>query len=129
MNPERPTTDKELREQRNGEIFLLAAELSRNQESFPFPGIDAEAYERIKAADQEYPGITTPIEEIVRRCQAEGIKVIFGKNPDSTNVFILPAQSTDVENDSIVPKTLLINFNMDEKLRKLILLERARYQA
>jgi len=120
-------TDKELREQRNAEIFLLAAELSRNPVPFIFTGIDPEAYLRIKKDDLEYPGITTPIEEIIFKCEKEGIKVVFGKNPDSSNFFIIPALSTDIERDSIVPKTLSVNPKMVEKLQKLVLLDRARY--
>jgi hypothetical protein len=117
---------RKLNEEINGDIYLLAAELSRNPEPLAFPGIEPDALERIRAADAEYPGLTTPIDEIISRCQSEGIKVVFGKDPSSTNVFILPAKSTDIEADSIVPKTLNITDGMDERIKRLIILDRER---
>lgn len=96
--------------------------MSSNQETFPFPGIDPAAHERLKVVEEEYPGFATPIDVLVQRFRSEGIKVGIGKDPG--NVFILPAQSTDIENDSIFPRDLQISDSMDERIKKLILINR-----
>ena len=103
---------------------LLATELIESQEHFPFPGIDPEAYSRIRAQEAEYPGYTTPIDELVERCKNEGMKVVLGKHPESGNVWILPAHSEDANQDAIAPRQLLINETVDEKLKTLILMSR-----
>ncbi|OHA46982.1 MAG: hypothetical protein A2541_00990 [Candidatus Taylorbacteria bacterium RIFOXYD2_FULL_36_9] len=127
MNFDQPKSEAEIKEQRKAEIISLARELSEGSEVFPFSGIDTESYEKIKNADEEYPGFATPIDEIIKRCQAEGIKVVLGKDPESGNVFILPAGSNDIESDSILPKCLQVTDGMDDRLKRLILLDRARY--
>ena len=99
-------------------------ELYKSGEIFPFSGIDAESYSKMKAGEEEDPGYTTPIDEIIERFKSEGMKVVLGKNPQSGNVFVLPAQSDHIEMDSISPKQLQLNEGMNEKLRGLILLVR-----
>jgi hypothetical protein len=111
------------KERKKQETFVLAIELGENQEIFPFPGIDPEAYVTMKNAEKEFPGYTTPIDELITRFKNEGIKVVLGKDPDSGNVFILPGQSNDIENDGIFPKYFQISEIMDEKLKKLILMK------
>ena len=101
-------------------IFMLASFLSSRLEAFDFSGIDAEEYKKMKATDEEYPGMTTPTDEIVARMQKEGMKVALGKHPESGNVFILPAGSNDIEMDSISPKQLDLNNISDENLKTLI---------
>ena len=103
------------------EKIALAYELAESRESFPFPGINPDSYERMKADDEEFPGYTTPIDELVKRFQDEGMKVVLGKNPDSGNVFILPQGSNDIESDSIFPRQLRTTDDMDERLSDLIL--------
>jgi hypothetical protein len=103
------------------EYILLAKELVESQEHFPFPGIDPQAYSKIKADEEEALGYSTPIDELLERFKNEGMKVVLGKHPESGNVFILPAQSDDIENDNLFPKHLLVSEEMDEKLKKLIL--------
>ncbi len=105
-------------------IIALAAELFESGEVFPFAGVDAESYSRMKTSEEEDPGYTTPIDEIIERFKDEGMKVVLGKNPQSGNVFVLPAQSSDIEMDSISPKQLQLSEGMNEKLRELILLVR-----
>lgn len=105
-------------------IIALAAELFESGEVFPFAGVDAESHSRMKAGEEEDPGYTTPIDEIIERFKNEGMKVVLGKNPQSGNVYVLPAQSSDIEMDSISPKQLQLSEGMNEKLRELILLVR-----
>jgi hypothetical protein len=113
------------REDRKKKIIALAKELSESQESIPFPGIDAEGYQKLKANDEEFPGFVTPIDELVQRFKNEGIKVVFGNDPESGNVFILPFGSNDVESDSVFPKHLQVNESMDSRLKELILESRS----
>ena len=105
-------------------IISLAKELFESNEILDFPGIDPESYLNLKASDEEYPGLTTPTDEIIERLKNEGMKVVLGKNPQSGNVFILPAGSTNIEMDSISPKQLQVSDGMNEKFRELILLVR-----
>src|SRR4051812_35257229 len=98
-NAEREPTPKE-------RLISLAKELFESNETFSFPGIDPETYEKMKASDEEYPGFTAPIDEKIERFKKEGMKVILGKNPETGNVYILPAGSTDIEMDGISPREL-----------------------
>ncbi|MFZ3043516.1 MAG: hypothetical protein WA058_00160 [Minisyncoccia bacterium] len=76
---------------RKEKIIALAMELYESGEVFPFTGIDFESYSRMKSGEEEDPGYTTPIDEIIERLKNEGMKVVLGKNPQSGNVFVLPA--------------------------------------
>src|SRR3989344_6113502 len=68
-----------------------AAEMSESRESFPFPGIELEVHTKMIATDREFPGYTTPVDTLLDRCRGEGIRVMLGKNPESGNVYIVPA--------------------------------------
>lgn len=103
-------------------IIVLASELSKSPDSFPFSGLDAASYSKLKASGEEFPGYATPIDELLERFKNEGVKVVFGDHPDSGNVYILPGGSDDVENDSVFPRHLQIIEGMDEKLKELIFL-------
>ena len=118
------STRSEKEPTRKEKIIALAAELYESGEVFPFTGIDSESYSKTKADEEEYPGYTTPVDEIVKRFKSEGMKVVLGKNPQSGNVFVLPAQSDNIEMDSISPRQLQLSEEMNEKLRELILLVR-----
>jgi hypothetical protein len=107
---------------RKEKIIALAIELAESQEVFSFPGIDPESYAKMKAGEEEDPGCTTPIDELVESFGSKGIMVLLGKNPQSGNVFILPRNSDNIEMDSISPRQLKISEGMNEKLRELILL-------
>jgi hypothetical protein len=109
---------------RKERMIALARELSGRHEKFTFPGINPEAYAKIKADEEEMPGFATPINELIERFRNEGVKVVLGKHPESGNVFILPSQSDDIENDNIFPKHLQLSDGMNEKLRELVLLNR-----
>lgn len=119
-----PKTRVEREPTKKERIIALARELFESREVFPFPNISPEAYAKIQADEKEMPGFATPIDELVERFRNEGMKVVLGKHPESGNVFILPAQSDDIENDSIFPKHLQLSDGMNEKLRELILLSR-----
>lgn len=110
------------REQRKREIIALARELAESQEVFPFPGIDSEAYLKIRSGQEEFPGYATPIDELLERFENEGMKVVLGTYHESGNVFILPAGSNDIVNDNLFPRHLQMSEIMDEKLKKLIVM-------
>lgn len=112
------------KERRRMEIVYSAMALVEGQENFPFTGIVAEEYDKMKATEDECPGYTTPIDELIERFKNEGMKVVLGDDPKSGNVYILPAQSTIIEMDSISPKQLQLSDRMNERLKKLILLMR-----
>ena len=118
FSPEQHRDDE--KEIRRKEIVALAMELVEKQETFSFSGIDPEAYLKMKATDEEYPGFTTPIDKLIERFKQEGMKVVLGKYPESGNVFILPAGSNDIENDSISPHQLDIGGITDDGLKRLI---------
>lgn len=117
---------KNERENRKKRIIALTKELSEMQESLPFSGIDPESYPKLKANDVELEGLCTPIDDLIQRFEKEGIKVVFGNDPESGNVFILPFGSNDVESDSVFPKHLQIDESMDNsRLKELILVSRS----
>lgn len=120
-NSENPARRKERIKQ---EKIALVKELFESQENFPFPGIDPESLLKLRAADEEDPGYTTPIDQILERFQNEGMKIVLGKHPESGNIYALPFQSNDIGNDSISPRYLLIDGVTDERLKKLISLSR-----
>lgn len=123
--PSQPEQKKNEREPRIAEIIALAKELIERGEKFLFPGINSAEYQKIKATEDEFTGYTTPIDELIERFKNEGMKVVLGAHPESGNVYILPAQSNNIEMDSIVPKQLQIDNVTDETLRRLILVDRS----
>ncbi len=108
------------RAERLVKILELIKEINESGESLPFSGIHPEAYTKMKETDNEYPRYTTPIDEIIERCQKEGIKVVTGKHPESGNIFVLPAGSNNIEMDSIAPHQLAIDTVKNKYLEELI---------
>ena len=108
-------------EQQKQELLTLANELWQSGETFPFSGIDSVTYAKIKIAEEEYPGFTTPIDDIISRLQNEGMKVVLGNDPLGGSIYILPAGSNNIESDSIMPRQLQVSEEMDERLKALIL--------
>jgi hypothetical protein len=89
-------------EEREGIIKTIKEKVEQlSKESLEFSGISQKTYESFKKIDEEYPGYTTPIDELLERFSSEGMKIVLGKHPDSGNVFVLPCGSEDIENDSI----------------------------
>lgn len=120
-SPKHNASATESKEGQKGREFLaLARELHKSHEVFPFPGLEPSSYENLKSSDAEYPGYTTPIDEIIERFKTEGMKVVLGANPESGNVFMLPALSDDIENDMVLPKHFRTEGISNEKLRALI---------
>ncbi len=126
MPIETPQNNLERQLEIRREIIALAREIVSRHEVFPFAGLEPLSYQRMMATDAEYPGFTTPTDQIIARCQREGIKVIFGRDPESGNVYILPAGSDDIEGDSFSPKDLKTFPGISQALNRLIVLDRAR---
>jgi len=101
-------------------ISKLVVEINESGERLPFPGVRPEVYSAINEQDQEFPGYTTPISEIVARCKTEGIKIMTGRHPGSGNVYIVPAESTNVEMDGLTPYQLIADNTTNEQLKELI---------
>ncbi|MCX6762983.1 MAG: hypothetical protein NT093_04370 [Candidatus Moranbacteria bacterium] len=99
-------------------------------ERLSFPGIDPEQYAKLKAEEDElgdeFPGYATPIDKLVARFKDRGMKIVFGADPESGNVFVLPLDSDDIVNDSILPKHLRSDWIVNEPLKKLILLSKGK---
>ncbi|MDQ3076508.1 MAG: hypothetical protein M3Q63_00415 [bacterium] len=123
MDKEQPQFNNanEEKEQNKQRIIALTTEIVNSKEVFPFSGIDPAAYSRMKASDEEYPGFTTPIDEIIERMKNEGMKIVFGDHPESGNVFVLPLHSDDIKNDSIQPGLLLEDTISNDNLKELVL--------
>jgi len=101
------------------EKYLLFAEsLAGISEKYPFPfsGIEENSYLKLKAESDEFPDMVTPIDVLIERFKAEGIKIVVVNG----KAFVLPGNSTDVENDSIFPRHLKISEDMDRNLVTLI---------
>ena len=73
----------------------------------------------IKESDEEFPGFTTPIDELLKKFQEEGLMVVFGKHPESGNIFTIPAKTGNIEDDNIFPRYLISSEISDERLKKL----------
>ena len=123
--PENEIIKKEKMEQRKKRIIALAKELSEAHIIYRFFGVNPDNYSKLKSEEEEFPGFATPIDELVQRFKDEGIKVVFGNDPESGNVFILPFLSNDIENDSIFPKHLKVDKDMDSRLKELNLVSRS----
>lgn len=112
------------------EYMRLAEELSQRPEGFPFPGISPDAYAKLQAdieddKDRSLYDISSPtLDELVERFRIEGMKIVRGKAADGTyglTVLVMPKGSTDVQNESVLPRHLEIRGDMDPELQKLIL--------
>lgn len=105
------------------EFLQLSQELSTRHERFAFEGLDDESYAMLKSVEEECPGYTTPIDELLKRFSELGIKVKMGEGPD-TNVYILPMDSDDIGMDSVFPRHLEVTEGMDPELKKLVLAQK-----
>lgn len=106
-------------------IVALGIELSESGEIFPFPGMNRDEYQEIK--NSEDPEYHTPIDHLINRFQAEGLKVVLTKH--GNDVLILPTSSDDVVYDSMFPRSFGITEGMDERLKALIQLQQERKAA
>lgn len=131
MNESIPNQDEIEKNEKMGisqEMISLAESLSHSQEAFPFYGIEPTAYSKIRETDENYPGYTTPIDELIERFKEKGLKVTMGPHPESGNIFVLPADSDDIENDGISPRQLQIGEGMNDELKRLISASLAYYE-
>lgn len=109
--------------------YQLAKELFNYGEVFQFTGITSDDYESLKVAEKELPpGFVTPIDTLLERFRKEGLRIVLGKNQDSGNIFAMPAQSSatsdDIKANSIFPRHLQVTDDMDDRLKKLIQLNK-----
>ena len=110
------------KENKRVEYLELARELSAKKEKLSFPGVDPESYARLKASDEEFPGYVTPVDELIKRFESEGFKVvIFGKYA-TEDVYVQPVNSDSADQENcLFPRDLLVSDDMDEALKRLIL--------
>lgn len=102
-------------------ILTHGAELSELKESLPFTGLDPIVYENLKNEEKEFPEyVVTPIDELIARFKAEGMKVVLAKDPKSPNVMVVPWGSTDYDSDSIMFRHLQVYGMVDVRLKNLI---------
>jgi hypothetical protein len=120
--PPNKKSDQERNEKNiSQEYILLSKNLSESKEIFPFPGINQEDYINLKKTDEEYPGFVTPIDELLEKFKFQGMKVVLSPtDPESGNVFILPAESNNIIEDSLSPKYLIKENTENLSLRRLI---------
>lgn len=114
------------------ERIELAMELFATGEVFSFSGIGGDSYESLKDAEEGLPpGFVTPIDELLKRFEREGMKIVLGKHPQSGNIFIMPAETSvtddDIEANSIFPRHLQITDDMDGRLKRLIRVDKNKY--
>jgi hypothetical protein len=126
--PEEVQQNRELEKQiRNARISELVEAIHESGESLPFPGIPADTLTQLRDDDEELlamrPGSTTPIDQILERLMRVGMKLELGPNPDAGNVFVLPADSDDIDMDSIQLSSLDTTQITDPKLLELIQLK------
>ena len=108
------------KEQIKKRMIDLGKELNESRVCFSFPGINPDSYAKIKTVEEEFPGFTTPIDELIERFKQEGMKIILGNHPESGNIYVLPFLSDDIESDSVPPKRLQISNGMDERIKELV---------
>jgi len=102
------------------EVVALGNEVCERGEIFPFPGVESVAEAKMKATDEAYPGFTTPTDKILERLAKEGMKLVPQANGNG-QFFILPAESNNIEDDSIPPEYLVVNDAMNEDRKRFIL--------
>jgi hypothetical protein len=107
----------------------LAKKLGERTETFPFKETDfndtsrKKLEEADKIAEEECPGYITPIGTIIEKFISQGFKVVAGtRNKD---VFLVPWNSNNIEEESVLPRHLNATDGMDPDLRKLIKLSKA----
>lgn len=107
----------------------VTTEMHESGESLPFPGIRPELVENMRKEEEEFPGYVTPVDELIERFTAEGMRLELGwDDPNGVNIVAVPYESiintkNDSNKDSILISKLLSDNVPDEKLRKLILLK------
>ena len=131
-------------ESRKERIAALSAELIESNETFSFPGIDPEAYLKLKtdiaaAEGMSLYDVSSPtLDELIEMFQNEGMKITLGDTPIAGNIFIVPAGRNDYyqpsrppgvsnmvmqDHSRLSPKHLKTS-EVKEKLDELVLLKK-----
>lgn len=106
------------------EIRRLGVELGERAEALPFTGIDEASYATLKE-DEEFcpPGYATPIDELIERFRAHGIKVVLNANTEpGSDTWVVPSDSTDASIyglDRLLARHLKVTEDMDPDLKLL----------
>lgn len=106
------------------EYIALATELAKSGEIMPFSSISSlteRADQKLRAEEQEFPGLITPLDTIKRRFETEGMIVVLGE--DAQNAFLMPALGGDIEMDSLRPQHLNHHVIRHPKLKALVMAE------
>ena len=119
-DPSEINLNERSQQEKQKEFVALAVELQESQETFPFAGFDPDSYRSIKELEVGLGYHTTPIDELLKRFEREGMKVVLGKHPGAGKVFMLPSQSNNVEMDAVYLWQLNVDEPMDERLKRLI---------
>jgi hypothetical protein len=102
-------------------IVAQSTELSESKESLPFTGLDPIAYENLKREEATYPEyVVTPIDELISRFKAEGMRVVLPRQPGEGNATVVPWGSTDYDSDSVLFRHLQVYGMVDVRLKALI---------
>lgn len=116
MNMETPNFTKQYESELNK--VELAKELMENNEELDFPGLNIESYNTLKSEEKEYLGFATSIDEIIIKCEDQGLKIEMGSNLDGSNMFLLPADSNNLD-DSLRFKHLNLDSISNGTFKKL----------
>jgi hypothetical protein len=108
------------REHKKMEYILLVLKFWDRQESFPFTGIAEKYAQRLEVERTECANFFSPLSELCARFRAEGMRLHLGKFPLNGDVYVVPKESTDTQNDCIMPRHLAIVPDMDPDLKRLI---------
>ena len=116
---------KEAKERKLADLLELSIEVSERKEAFPFSGLDPEEYAKIKATDEEYPGFSTPVDEMIAKFEEQGMRLALSTfDSQKGNAYIIPGDmeptQKNIEDWGLKPENFEITNDMDESLKKLI---------
>ncbi len=112
------------RERVVAEYLAVGRELAESGEAFPFAGITAEAHAAQLAAAAEFPEYTIPVDVLLAKFRDQGMKVVLGGDLARPTIYLLPRESSDIEEESIFPRSLEITDDMDPRLKRLVLADK-----
>ena len=126
-NPEQAKAERRAiedaeRKVRAEQTIALVEKLQELGEALPFPGMDATILAAKRAEEKADPDIllyANAIDDILQRCQEQGIKIELTGSRNSGNVMVLPKQSNDPA-DNLRLQDLKLAAVTDPDLRTLI---------
>ncbi len=113
MSEKIPQVESEVTPQ---QYLVIAERLSGYNESLPFQGLEEAGYQKLKAESDEFPEYVIPIDDLIQRFEAEGIKIVVEKG----RVYVVPFNSTVTNDNCIFPRFLKVTDGMDNNLKTLI---------